>query len=224
VCKYSTTGTRSPCNAALACSGFLGSGASQRSGWALVGHGVRLTRKWGVLRSSSLAAYSHTRATRSLTRRRPLRRCWKGRTARGHRSYSSRLCESLPPTAHPALVSPQISRSPQPPPLDPRPQRLPTPHSLNQPNPQKGEGEEELHFRIELLDHPASALPSLAARGSEDSVVPPKNAKAAVSFQVRFRLALLRLYCQTILKLPSWSCGAGSSTFGAGKSPCTPYW
>jgi len=47
------------------------------------------------------------------------------------------------------------------------------------------EGEGELHFRVELLDHPASALPSLAACGSEDSVVPPKNANAAVSFLVR---------------------------------------
>jgi hypothetical protein len=44
--------------------------------------------------------------------------------------------------------------------------------------------EEELVFKVELLNTPAHGLPSLAAKGSEDAVVPPKNAKAAVSYQV----------------------------------------
>lgn len=37
---------------------------------------------------------------------------------------------------------------------------------------------------VELRDKPWHGLPSLAARGSEDSVVPPKNSKSAVSYHV----------------------------------------
>ena len=44
--------------------------------------------------------------------------------------------------------------------------------------------EETLAFKVDLRDSPAHGLPSLAARGSEDAVVPPKNAKAAVSYQM----------------------------------------
>jgi hypothetical protein len=47
---------------------------------------------------------------------------------------------------------------------------------------ENNEPEEELAFRVELLDMPAQGLPSLAAKGSEDAIVPPKNAKAAVSY------------------------------------------
>jgi len=43
---------------------------------------------------------------------------------------------------------------------------------------------EELAFKVEMHDTPAHGLPSLAAKGSEDAVVPPKNSKAAVSYQV----------------------------------------
>ena len=42
----------------------------------------------------------------------------------------------------------------------------------------------ELAFAVELTDTPAKGLPSLAAKGSEDSVIPPKNSKAAISYQV----------------------------------------
>lgn len=44
--------------------------------------------------------------------------------------------------------------------------------------------DEELAFKVELRDTPGHGLPSLAARGSEDAVVPPKNAEAARSYQV----------------------------------------
>ena len=44
--------------------------------------------------------------------------------------------------------------------------------------------DEELAFKVELRDTPAHGLPSLAAKGSEDAVVPPKNAEAARSYQV----------------------------------------
>ena len=46
--------------------------------------------------------------------------------------------------------------------------------------------DEELVFKVELLETPNHGLPSLAARGSEDAVVPPKNSKAAVSYEVTF--------------------------------------
>jgi len=51
---------------------------------------------------------------------------------------------------------------------------------------QEAEGEEgsELAFSVELRDAPGKFLPSLAAKGSEDSVVLPKNSKAAISYQV----------------------------------------
>ena len=47
-----------------------------------------------------------------------------------------------------------------------------------------GTPDQELAFVVELRDKPAPGMPSLAAIGSEDSVIPPKNAKAAVSYQV----------------------------------------
>uniref|UniRef100_A0A7S0Z2A6 Uncharacterized protein n=1 Tax=Hemiselmis tepida TaxID=464990 RepID=A0A7S0Z2A6_9CRYP len=42
----------------------------------------------------------------------------------------------------------------------------------------------DLTLVVELREKPSHGLPSLAARGSEDSVVPPKNSKAAASYHV----------------------------------------
>lgn len=44
--------------------------------------------------------------------------------------------------------------------------------------------EADLTLIVELREKPAEGLPPLAARGSEDSVVPPKNSKAAASYHV----------------------------------------
>lgn len=46
------------------------------------------------------------------------------------------------------------------------------------------EGNQELVFKVELLESSVHGLPSLATKGSEDAVVPPKNAAAAVSYQI----------------------------------------
>jgi len=62
--------------------------------------------------------------------------------------------------------------------------------------------DEELAFKVELRDTPAHGLPSLAAKGSEDAVVPPKNAKAAVSFQVA-RGDVGRIVTRTPAPLPN---------------------
>lgn len=66
---------------------------------------------------------------------------------------------------------------------------------------ENNDAEEELSFRVELLDTPAHGLPSLAAKGSEDAVVPPKNAKAAVSYQVT-RAETGRIVTRTPAPLP----------------------
>jgi len=44
--------------------------------------------------------------------------------------------------------------------------------------------DDDLSFTVELLNKPQSNIPPLAAAGSEDSVIPPKNAKTAMSYRV----------------------------------------